>query len=169
MEKKVLVLNLDHTPVAIVTVQKAMVLTILEKAAPIASYHYLSIRTVDREFVYPAVIRLHEYKNVPYRGVMLNRNNLFRRDRNSCQYCGSSKHLTIDHVVPKSKGGKTDWKNLVTACLRCNTQKGDRTLEQVGFRLKQQPFRPSLKLFLAEYAEKNAEEWMPFLGVREVG
>ncbi|WP_143962274.1 HNH endonuclease [Litoribacter populi] len=169
MEKKVLVLNLDHTPVAIVTVQKAIVLTILDKASPLATYSYLSIRTVDREFVYPAVIRLREYKNVPYRGVMLSRHNLFRRDRNECQYCGSSKHLTIDHVVPRSKGGKTEWKNLVTACHRCNTQKGDRTVEQVGFRLQQPPCRPTLKRFLAEYAEKNAEEWMPFLGVKEMG
>lgn len=167
MDKKVLVLNLDHTPVAVVTAQKAFVLTYLEKASPLATYEYLTIRTVDREFVYPAVIRLQEYKNIPFRGVMLNRNNLFKRDQNMCQYCGSNKHLTIDHVIPKSKGGKTNWMNLVTACHRCNTQKGDRTPEQVGLKLSYLPFRPTLSHFLSEYAHKNAEEWMPFLSVKE--
>ncbi|WP_200975945.1 HNH endonuclease [Echinicola sp. 20G] len=168
MEKKVLVLNLDHTPVAVVTVQKAMVLSILEKVSILADYSFLSIRTVDQEFKYPAVVRLDEYKNVPYRGVLLNRGNLFKRDNNECQYCGSQKHLTIDHVVPRSKGGKSSWTNLITACHRCNVQKGDKTPEEVGFLMKRRPFKPSLSYFLSEYAEKNAEEWMPFLEVRTV-
>lgn len=83
MEKKVLVLNLDHTPIAVVNVQKAMVLTLLEKVSVLADYPFLSIRTIDREFSYPAVVRLDEYKNVPYRGVLLTRSNLFKRDRKS--------------------------------------------------------------------------------------
>nr|HAD50758.1 HNH endonuclease [Algoriphagus sp.] len=118
MEKRVLVLNLDHSPVAVVTVQKALVLTLLEKANVLSTYELLEIRTVSRSFAYPAVIRLNQYKNIPYRGVLLNRANLFRRDRGECQYCGSQRHLTIDHVIPKSKGGKTNWTNLVTACNR---------------------------------------------------
>lgn len=169
MEKKVLVLNLDHTPIAVVNVQKAMILTFLEKAMPLASFERLSIRTVDRTFHYPAVIRLHEYKSIPYRGALLNRNNIFKRDQNECQYCGAKKTLTIDHVLPKSKGGKTNWQNLITACHRCNTLKGDRTPEQAGFVLKSPPFRPTLSYFLAEYAEKNAEEWLPYLAVRRPG
>lgn len=166
MEKKVLVLNLDHTPMAVVTVQKALVLTLLEKATSLANFDYLRIRTVDREFFYPAVIQLYEYKNVPYKGVMLNRVNLYKRDHMTCQYCGSKKNLTIDHVVPKSKGGKTNWNNLVTACHRCNTLKGNKTLEQVGLKLTRQPFKPSLDYFLAAYAERHAEEWLPFLHVK---
>jgi 5-methylcytosine-specific restriction endonuclease McrA len=169
MEKKVLVLNLDHTPVAVVNAQKAIILTYLDKAMLLARFDHLSIRTVDRTFYYPAVIRLHEYKNIPYQGAMLNRNNIFKRDQNSCQYCGATKSLTIDHVLPKSKGGKTNWQNLITACHRCNTQKGDRTPEQAGLALKYPPFRPTLSYFLAEYAEKNAMEWLPFLEVRRMG
>ncbi|MDN3669740.1 HNH endonuclease [Echinicola jeungdonensis] len=166
MEKKVLVLNLDHTPVAVVTVQKAMVLTILEKVCVLADYSFLTIRTVDQEFKYPAVVRLYEYKNIPFRGVLLNRNNIFKRDNNECQYCGSQKHLTIDHVIPRSKGGGASWKNLVTACHRCNIQKGDKTPEEVGFNFRREPFRPSLSYFLSDYAEKNAEEWLPFLEIK---
>lgn len=163
MEKRVLVLNLDHSPIAVITVQKAIVLCLMEKANCLSTYSLLKIRTVSRSFEYPAVIRLNEYKNIPYKGVLLNRNNLFRRDNGECQYCGSTKQLTIDHVIPRSKGGKTSWTNLVTACHRCNVNKGDKSPDQVGLRLHREPFRPSLSFFLAEYAERKATEWLPFL------
>jgi 5-methylcytosine-specific restriction endonuclease McrA len=166
MEKRVLVLNLDHSPVAVVPVQKAIVLCLLEKANILSTYELLQIRTVDRSFEYPAVIRLTHYKNIPFRGVLLNRNNLFKRDNGECQYCGSIRHLTIDHVIPKSKGGKTTWSNLITACNRCNVNKGDKTPEQAGLVLRSEPFKPSLSYFLAEYAERQAEEWIPFLSSR---
>lgn len=163
MEKRVLVLNLDHSPVAVVPVNKAIVLCLLEKANVLTTYELLKIRTVSRSFEYPAVIRLNHYKNIPFRGVLLNRINIFKRDKGECQYCGSKRHLTIDHIVPKSKGGKTIWTNLVTACIRCNVNKGDKTPEQAGLILRSEPFRPSLTYFLAEYAERQAEEWLPFL------
>jgi 5-methylcytosine-specific restriction endonuclease McrA len=169
MEKRVLVLNLDHSPVAVVPVQKAIVLVLLEKANVLSTYDLLEIRTVSRSFEYPAVIRLTHYKSIPYRGVLLNRANLFRRDHGECQYCGSKRHLTIDHVLPRSKGGKTSWTNLVTACNRCNVSKGDKTPEQAGMVLKTQPFKPSLSYFLAEYAERQAEEWLPFLSSNVIG
>ena len=163
MEKRVLVLNLDHAPVAVVSAQKAIVLILLDKANLISSYEFIKIRTVSQCFDYPAVISLNQYKNIPFRGVMLNRTNLFRRDKGECQYCGSRRQLTIDHLIPKSKGGKTSWTNLVTACNRCNIQKGDKTPEQVGFSLRKEPFKPSLSYFLAEYAERQAVQWLPFL------
>lgn len=166
MEKRVLVLNLDHSPVAVVSPQKAIVLLLLEKANCLSTYGLLEIRTVSRSFEYPAVIRLNDYKNIPYRGVLLNRVNLFRRDGGECQYCGSRRHLTIDHVIPRSKGGKTSWTNLVTACNRCNVNKGDKTPEQAGLILKKEPFKPSLSYFLSEYAERQAEQWLPFLSSR---
>jgi len=166
MDKRVLVLNLDHSPVAVVSAQKAIVLTLLEKANILSTYELLEIRTVSRTFSYPAVIRLNEYKNIPYRGVLLNRVNLFRRDNGECQYCGSKRHLTIDHVMPRSKGGKTSWTNLVTACNRCNVSKGDKTPEQAGMHLKMHPFKPSLSFFLSLYAERQASEWIPFLNVK---
>ncbi len=163
MEKRVLVLNLDHSPVAVVTVQKAMVLLLLEKASCLSAYEYLEIRTVRRRFDYPAVICLNHFKNIPYRGVLLNRNNLFRRDKGECQYCGSKKQLTIDHIIPRSKGGKTNWTNLVTACHRCNAVKGDKSPDQAGMHLRSVPFKPSLTYFLAEYAARQASEWLPYL------
>ncbi len=166
MEKRVLVLNLDHSPVAVVPVHKAIVLCLLEKANVLTTYELLFIRTVSRSFEYPAVIRLAQYKSIPFRGVLLNRTNLFRRDGGECQYCGSKRHLTIDHIIPKSKGGKTNWTNLITACNRCNVSKGDKTPDQAGLILRSEPFKPSLSYFLAEYAERQAEEWLPFLPSR---
>jgi 5-methylcytosine-specific restriction endonuclease McrA len=166
MEKRVLVLNLDHSPVAVVSPQKAIVLLLLEKADCLSVYDLLQIRTVSRSFEYPAVICLNQYKNIPYRGVLLNRINLFRRDRGECQYCGSKKQLTIDHVIPRSKGGKSNWTNLTTACHRCNVIKGDKSPEQAGLRLRTQPFKPSLAYFLSEYDERQAEEWIPYLNFR---
>ena len=163
MEKRVLVLNLDHSPVAVVSPQKAIVLLLLQKANCLSVYEFLQIRTVSRSFDYPAVICLNHYISIPYRRVLLNRVNLFRRDRGECQYCGSKKQLTIDHVVPRSKGGKSSWTNLTTACHRCNVLKGDKSPEESGMVLQTQPFKPSLAYFLAEYAEKQAEEWLPFL------
>ncbi|MCS5490150.1 HNH endonuclease [Algoriphagus limi] len=168
MDKRVLVLNLDHSPVAVVSVQKAIVLTLLEKATILSVYELLQIRTISRNFEYPAVIRLNQYKNIPYRGVLLNRANLFRRDNGECQYCGSNRHLTIDHVLPRSKGGKTSWTNLVTACNRCNVNKGDKTPEEAGMPLKIAPFKPTLSYFLADYAERHAEEWLPFLNAKVI-
>ena len=169
MEKRVLILNLDHAPVAVVTAQKAIVLVLLEKANILCTYDFLEIRTVSRSFQYPAVIRLMNYKNIPFKGVLLNRANLFRRDKGECQYCGSKRQLTIDHVVPRSKGGKTSWTNLVTACNRCNVSKGDKTPEQAGLILRLEPFKPSLSYFLADYAQRHAEEWLPFLESRLKG
>ncbi len=163
MEKRVLVLNLDHYPIAVVPVQKAMVLLLLEKAQLLSAYELLEIRTISRTFAYPAVIRLAHYKHIPYKGVLLNRANLFRRDRGECQYCGSTRQLTIDHVIARSKGGKTSWTNLVTACNRCNVLKGDKTPEQVGMQLRIPPFVPTLSYFLASYAERQAPEWLPYL------
>jgi len=163
MEKRVLVLNLDHYPIAVVSVQKAMVLLLLEKAQLLSAYELLEIRTISRTFAYPAVIRLAHYKHIPYKGVLLNRANLFRRDRGECQYCGSTRQLTIDHVIARSKGGKTSWTNLVTACNRCNVLKGDKTPEQVGMQLRIPPFVPTLSYFLASYAERQAPEWLPYL------
>jgi len=158
-------LNLDHSPVSVVTVQKAIVLCLMQKANCLKTYEYLQIRTVSKSFDYPAVIRLNEYKNIPYKGVMLNRANIFRRDKHECLYCGSTKQLTIDHVIPSSKGGRSTWTNLATACHRCNVKKGDKTPELAGMSLRVKPFKPSLSYFLADYAENNATEWIPFLSV----
>ena len=164
MDHKVLVLNGDYTALALTSVQKAFVLLYLEKADLVAPSAYGTIRTVSREYQRPSVIRLHRYVRVPYKGITLSRHNLMRRDNFECQYCGVSRNLTLDHVMPRSRGGDSGWTNLVTACSRCNHKKGDRTPEEAAMPLRQKPRRPTLTSFLRASAGFVDDTWQLYLG-----
>ncbi|KGG20126.1 HNH endonuclease family protein [Prochlorococcus marinus str. SS51] len=91
----------------------------------------------------PTVIRLRYFIKIPYREVALNRKNLIQRDNYCCQYCGyAGEKLSIDHVLPRSRGGKDSWENVTTACLSCNIKKGDQTPKEANMPLKRQPHKP---------------------------
>lgn len=160
---RALVLNYDYTPVGVCTVERAFLLIYRDKAEQIQAFENFELRTVSRSFSMPAVVRLVRYINIPYKSVELTRNNIFKRDGFECQYCGSEKDLTLDHVVPRSKGGPSNWKNLVTACKSCNAQKGNFTPEQAGLPLKQAPFKPSYVMFLRDFSGFEFDEWLPYL------
>ena len=166
MKQKVLVLNQDYCPISVCTVQRAFLLTYLNKTETVATANGHKIRSVSKSFPMPSVIRLTRYVNVPYKGVALTRHNVFKRDQFECQYCGTKDDLTLDHVVPRSKGGKSSWDNLVTACKRCNARKGDYSPDQAGVKLKNLPFKPSYVIFLRDYSGFHCEEWKPFLPVK---
>lgn len=107
--------------------------------------HHDWIRTVRFDLVVPRVIRVLTFHKLPRQDVKFNRRNLFARDHNSCQYCGRrfiTSELTLDHVVPRSGGGKTCWENIVCACVKCNVRKGGRTPEEAGMRLIRPPAKP---------------------------
>jgi 5-methylcytosine-specific restriction endonuclease McrA len=163
MNKRVLVLNQDFSPVSICTIQRAFLLVYLEKAYLVSRANGSMIRTVSFAYPMPSVIRLKNYVHIPYRGVVLTRQNIFKRDGFRCQYCGTSGDLTLDHVVPKARGGKTTWANLVTACKSCNARKGDYTPEELGLTIRTRPFRPSYVMFLRDYSGYAYEEWIPYL------
>ncbi len=163
MKLKALVLNLDYTPITVCTVQRAFLLVFLNKAELVKTNSSLTFHTVDRTFSMPSVIKLTRYVNIPYKGVVLSRENVFKRDRFKCQYCGTSKELTLDHLIPKANGGKTSWNNLITACKKCNSQKGNSSLDEVGFQLAYRPFRPSYIMYLKDLSGNRYEEWKPFL------
>ena len=163
MREKVLVLNQDYQAVGICSAQRAFVLVWLRKAEMLHDYAGSALRSVSRQFKYPSVIRLNEYVRLPYRQVSLSRSNIFRRDGNRCMYCGSTTNLTLDHVVPRSQGGKDSWTNLTTACQDCNTMKGSRTPEEAGMVLRQQPFKPSFILYIRDYTGRVNEQWLPYL------
>ena len=87
-----------------------------------------------------------------------------QRDKNTCQYCGSTKHLTIDHVMPVSRGGENTWKNMVTACFSCNNKKGCRTPEEAGMKLMSKPGRPTQLHVLKDYSRSNnLESWEDYI------
>lgn len=163
----VLLLNQDYSPLTTCTVQRAFLLIYLGKAELIASDKSRSLRSVTRSFDYPSVIKVKSYVSVPYKGVVLTRNNIFKRDRHECQYCGTKKDLTIDHVIPRSKGGKSTWTNLVTACKKCNAKKSNFSIEKVGLKLANYPVKPTYVSFLRISHGKLREDWKPFLNSKK--
>ena len=139
---RVLGLNSDFTPLNVTSLRRGFVLVQKGKAEVIQKGE--DIITTVGNFVRPLIIRLKDYVRYRPSTLGVTRRRLFKRDDYSCLYCGSNKNLTIDHVVPKSKGGTNEWKNLATCCHRCNTLKGDKTPEQVGLKLRYKPYTPEL-------------------------
>lgn len=162
---KVLVLNNDFSPLTVCSVYRAFLLVFTSKAEMLSSEEGGFLRSISKSFPKPSVIRINRYVNIPYKGVVLTRHNIFKRDNYECQYCGVSKNLTLDHLIPRSKGGKSSWKNLVTACKKCNAGKGDYSPEQAGLILKKAPIKPSYIMFLRETSGRLKEDWLPYLKV----
>lgn len=140
---KVLVLNFDYTPLNVTSLQRGFVLVDRGKAEVVKSDE-TPIHTTYSTFVRPLIIRLLKYINFRGRGFKVNRRGVFRRDKFECVYCGSSSQLTLDHVLPKSRGGNNDWLNLVTSCFKCNLKKGNKTPEEAKMKMRYKPFAPTL-------------------------
>lgn len=126
------------------------------------------LRSPTYTFPLPSVIRLRYYIKQPHLvGVTFSKKNVFKRDRLICQYCGQrSVDMTIDHVVPKSRGGRTCWENVVVACKNCNTKKGDRTLREARMQLIRKPKKPTFVFYLnlAHFSTNGFHEsWNKYL------
>ncbi|MCS6868523.1 MAG: HNH endonuclease [Thermus sp.] len=159
---RVLVLNAAYEVLGLASIKRS-VLLVLSGSAEMVSESGRFLHTPSTRIPVPSVIRL---KRLVRRGpsrIPLNRRNVLRRDRYTCQYCGrQGGELTVDHVLPRSRGGKGTWENLVAACRPCNLKKGDRTPEEAGMRLLKSPRAPRAPLFLAELKEVP-EDWRPYL------
>jgi len=140
---KVLVLNADYTPINVTTVFKGFKLVDKGKAEILKAGDN-PIVAGDRSFTRPLIIRLYNYVKFRLHKLKINRNRLFRRDNYTCVYCGNKKNLTVDHVMPKSRGGQNTWLNLVTCCSHCNRVKDNRTPEEAGMKFLKQPYEPSI-------------------------
>jgi 5-methylcytosine-specific restriction endonuclease McrA len=143
--------------------QRAFLLLYLQKAELLSEVADKSLRTVTKSFPFPSVIRVVKYIAIPYRGVVLTRHNVFKRDEFSCQYCGTNKDLTLDHLIPRSKGGKSNWTNLVTACKDCNSRKGDYELTEVNMTLAKKPVKPSYIMFMKSTNGTVRDDWRKYL------
>jgi 5-methylcytosine-specific restriction endonuclease McrA len=125
------------------------------------------IRTVHFEIQVPRIIRLLGYDRLPKQRVKFNRRNIFARDGNRCQYCGkrfATNDLSLDHVVPRSKGGQATWENIVCACLKCNVRKGGRTPREAGMTLVREPIRPRTSPVLGlKLSHGKYQSWKTFL------
>jgi len=136
-----LVLNATYEPLSVVPARRAVVLVVREKADVLHARDQ-TWHSERLDLAVPTVIRLRRYVRVPYRRrIALNRRAVFARDRHICQYCGSSAE-NLDHVVPRSRGGMHTWENVVAACRKCNTRKGDRTPDEAGMLLRVSPNVP---------------------------
>ena len=145
---RTLVLNATYQPMNFVSVKRALLLVLRDRAEIVEQHVSARLHSVDQEFPYPIVIRLVTYVKIPrrMRSVITNKI-LFARDDHTCQYCGrpeyglkKSERLTREHVIPMSRGGLTRWDNVTTACSSCNLKKADRLLSEVGIRILSRPF-----------------------------
>lgn len=166
LKRNVLVLNQDYSPLTVCSVERAFLLVFLNKAELLSPVPDVYLHTVTATYPVPSVIKISRYISVPYKGVVLSRQNIFRRDNHECQYCGTNRDLTLDHLVPRSKGGTSNWRNLVTACKHCNAKKGDYTPEEAGMRLRRAPFKPTYIMFLKTSNGHVFEEWRPYLQLK---
>lgn len=139
----ILVLNSDYTPLNITTFKRAIILVIKGKAEIIKNDDNI-IRSESTIYSKPLIIRLFNYISHKMKNLRVNRNRVYKRDNYECAYCGSKKELTIDHIIPKSRGGKNTWNNLITCCLSCNLKKGDKTPEEAKMPLRFQPKTPTI-------------------------
>jgi 5-methylcytosine-specific restriction endonuclease McrA len=141
-----------------------VVLIFLGKAEMVLKDTKKNLHTVSKIYPWPSVIRLNHFAHVPYKRVVLTRKNILRRDGYKCGYCGRGDlPLTIDHVIPKARGGSDSWENLICACTTCNNKKGDRTPEDAKMYLRHKPFKPSHIMFIKHVVGKLDDGWKPYL------
>lgn len=186
--KKVLVLNRGWSPIGVVSLERALIMLfsvykdgepkakIIDPTSDFQTFTWEdwsrlrpkngedSIRSTNVIFRVPEVILLSKYDKLPQHKIHFSRRTLYRRDTNQCQYCGctpGTEELTIDHVMPRSRGGKTTWENCVLACVKCNSKKADRTPEECGMKLRKSPKKPASPLFKGDIKIKS---WQSFLG-----
>ncbi len=160
---KVLVLNASYEPLNITSWRRAVVLLLKGKAEQVEH----NGRVVYHNIPLPTVIRLRHYIKVPYKEIPLTRKNILHRDSHACQYCGyTGEDLTLDHVVPRSRGGGEFWENMVTACVRCNIKKGNRTPKEANMPLRQVPRRPHSSLYfeVTKHVKSGVhQEWRKYV------
>lgn len=162
MPVRTLVLNAGFEPLAVVSFRRAVVLVLSGKATILADTGE-SLHSAQLDLPRPSVILLARYVRVPYRhSVPVTRRGVLRRDGHRCAYCGHAA-ATIDHIVPRCRGGNDSWTNLVACCLRCNGVKGDRTPEEMGWSLRVRPHAPRGPAWALRGGEVSHPSWTEFL------
>lgn len=185
LNSSVLVLNRSYLPIHVTSVRRAFSMVYQDLARVVDDryeiFDFESWRRVatsgDSDLVgtpsgwirIPRVIVLRVYDRIPKRHVRYSRENVFARDKYTCQYCGARpprSQLNLDHVIPRSLGGRTTWENVVCSCVDCNRHKGGRTPEQARIYLRRSPTRPRwTPLMGVAVSRVHHEEWAPFLGI----
>lgn len=159
----VLLLNGDWQPLRVITTKRAVVLLLSEKAEPISESE-LEFRSVNSSVKVPDVIRLRKFVQVPYRArIPLSNAAVLARDGRVCVYCKVRKATTVDHVIPKSRGGRHEWENVVAACRPCNAKKAHHLLSELGWELPFTPYIPSGYRWMLLGIPEVQPAWQPYL------
>jgi 5-methylcytosine-specific restriction endonuclease McrA len=162
----VLVLNQNYEPLNVCNVRRAIIMVFDGKAEVLEEYP-LIMRSTSRVFPFPSVIRMTYLIRRPRPRVKLTRREIFIRDGFTCQYCGRKSHdLTIDHVIPRSRGGGHSWENLVSACKSCNHRKGGKSLQQARMKLRSDPKEPRASMYYTIERRLDSsvtDSWWKFL------
>lgn len=161
---RVLVLNATYEPINVCTVRRAVVLLLKEKAEVI-EHADSTLHSATQSMTRPMVIRLVTYVRVPRdtHRRKITRRAVFARDNWTCQYCGSRGNLTVDHVIPRSKGGGSTWDNIVASCAPCNRRKGNALPRQAGMELAHPPRTPSPNVFIHVASPTIPTAWLQYL------
>jgi 5-methylcytosine-specific restriction endonuclease McrA len=167
LQQPVLVLNASYEPIHVCAARRALVL-VLKGIASAEEHTHVTLHSTRHSLRLPSVIRLLEYRRIPHQARALSRKNILMRDRYTCQYClrgGSSAQLTLDHVIPRSRGGDSTWENLVACCHQCNNRKGNRTPEEAGMKLVRQPrpFSLHTSRHLMRLLARSEDRWQKYL------
>ncbi|MFE1357403.1 HNH endonuclease [Streptomyces harbinensis] len=159
---QVLVLNASYEPLGVVPIRRALILLLNDKAVSLEDSDAL-MRSATHAIPAPSVVRLKRFVRVPYRGaVPLTRRALFARDGGRCAYCGAVA-TSVDHVIPRSRGGAHAWDNVVAACRSCNHLKADRQVAELGWRLRHKPGPPSGLAWRIIGTGHRDPRWLPYL------
>lgn len=160
---RTLVLNAGYEPLSVVSFRRALVLVMNGRAVIVESDRKHPVRSADGSYERPSVIVLTRYVKMPHnRHIPVSRRGVLRRDAHRCGYCGLHAS-TIDHVIPRSRGGQDAWDNLVACCLKCNNIKGDRTPQEMGWTLIQPPKTPFGTSWLVRGIERPQPHWEEYL------
>ncbi len=167
LQEPVLVLNATFEPINVTAVRRALIL-MLKGVAQAEEHNHREVHSATASMKIPSVIRLLAYRHIPQQTRALSRKNILLRDRNTCQFCGRifpAGELTLDHVMPRSRGGHSTWENLVACCYACNNRKGDRTPEEAGLRLQRRPrpFTLHTSRQLMRLIGRQDEKWRKYL------
>ncbi|MDP7322161.1 MAG: HNH endonuclease [Bacteriovoracaceae bacterium] len=168
--RQTLLLDASYYPLKMIHWKKALTLFFTQRAEVVEHHSDIEIHSPSDSFKLPKVMRL--FTKVGQTNIVkFNRQNIFYRDHFTCQYCHTpfkAKDLTLDHVIPKSKGGSTDWENIVTACGPCNNKKGDKSLKEMGIKLKKKPKEPMwMSFFLLKLGQKEKSVWSDWFALKK--
>ena len=164
LTRKVLVQNQSYEPLMVIGAKRAIVSILSDKTECVANYSDV-VRSQSFSMNLPSIVRVKRYVRFFRNDVVLNRVNILKRDDFTCQYCSKrSGSMTIDHIIPRNKGGKDTWINLVAACGKCNTKKGDSLLEKIDMELLKKPKKPNYLFYFKQYINKDVQDsWKEYL------